>query len=61
MLAVRRAVAPGEGIPEDVRRRIFDPFFTTRAPQRTGLGLSVVHGVVDRHRGSVRVRSEEGG
>jgi CheY-like chemotaxis protein len=36
-------------------------FFTTRAPQRTGLGLSVVHGVVDRHRGSVRVRSEEGG
>jgi len=51
----------GEGIPEDVRRRIFDPFFTTRAPQRTGLGLSVVHGVVDRHRGSVRVRSEEGG
>jgi CheY-like chemotaxis protein len=51
----------GEGIPEDVRRRIFDPFFTTRAPQRTGLGLSVVHGVVDRHRGSVWVRSEEGG
>src|SRR5882724_1124914 len=51
----------GEGIPEDVRRRIFDPFFTTRAPQRTGLGLSVVHGVVERHRGSVRVRSEEGG
>jgi CheY-like chemotaxis protein len=51
----------GEGIPEDVRRRIFDPFFTTHAPQRTGLGLSVVHGVVDRHRGSVRVRSEEGG
>lgn len=51
----------GEGIPEEVRRRIFDPFFTTRAPQRTGLGLAVVHGVVDRHRGSVRVRSEEGG
>jgi signal transduction histidine kinase len=51
----------GEGMPEDVRRRIFDPFFTTRAPQRTGLGLSVVHGVMDRHRGSVRVRSEPGG
>jgi signal transduction histidine kinase len=51
----------GEGMPEDVRRRIFDPFFTTRAPQRTGLGLSVVHGVVDRHRGSVLVRSEPGG
>jgi signal transduction histidine kinase len=51
----------GEGMPEDVRRRIFDPFFTTRSPRRTGLGLSVVHGVVDRHRGSVRVRSEPGG
>jgi len=51
----------GEGMSEDVRRRIFDPFFTTRAPHRTGLGLSVVHGVVNRHRGSVRVRSEQGG
>jgi len=51
----------GEGMPEDVRQRIFDPFFTTRSPRRAGLGLSVVHGVVDRHRGSVRVRSEEGG
>lgn len=51
----------GEGMPDDVRRRIFDPFFTTRAPHRTGLGLSVVHGVVNRHRGSVRVRSGHGG
>jgi CheY-like chemotaxis protein len=48
-------------MPEDVRRRVFDPFFTTRSPHRTGLGLSVVHGVVNRHHGSVRVRSEHGG
>ena len=51
----------GEGMREDIRRRIFDPFFTTRAPHRTGLGLSVVQGVVSRHRGSVHVRSEQGG
>lgn len=51
----------GEGMPEEVQRRIFDPFFTTRSPRRTGLGLSVVYGVIDRHCGSVRVRSEEGG
>jgi len=51
----------GEGIREDIRRRMFDPFFTTRAPHRTGLGLSVVQGVVSRHRGSVHVRSEPGG
>jgi CheY-like chemotaxis protein/anti-sigma regulatory factor (Ser/Thr protein kinase) len=48
----------GEGIAPDVRPRIFDPFFTTRSPMRAGLGLSVVHGIVARHRGLVDVRSE---
>jgi signal transduction histidine kinase/CheY-like chemotaxis protein len=50
----------GEGISDDIRTRIFDPFFTTRSPERAGLGLSVVHGIVGRHGGRVDVQSEPG-
>jgi signal transduction histidine kinase/CheY-like chemotaxis protein len=50
----------GAGIPADIRTRIFDPFFTTRSPERAGLGLSVVHGIVGRHGGRVDVQSEPG-
>ncbi len=48
----------GVGIPEHQLKDIFNPFFTTKSPgQGTGLGLSVVHSVVRRYRGEIRVQS----
>lgn len=49
----------GVGIPAEHLNDIFNPFFTTKAPgQGTGLGLSVVHSVVKRYKGDIRVRSQ---
>jgi len=47
----------GEGISPEKRRRLFEPFFTTKGDRGTGLGLWVSCGIVEKHEGSIRVRS----
>ena len=51
----------GPGIPETIQARLFEPFFTTKpVGLGTGLGLSLCRGIIEEHRGSIRVQSQPG-
>ncbi|MDF2158610.1 7TM diverse intracellular signaling domain-containing protein [Algoriphagus sp. CAU 1675] len=51
----------GPGMPEHVKQRIFEPFFTTKAVGKgTGLGLSIVYSIIENHKGTLEVDTEEG-
>jgi two-component system NtrC family sensor kinase len=53
----------GCGIPKDIIEKVFDPFYTTKdSSGNAGLGLSIAKGIIDKHRGTVKIESEsEGG
>jgi len=57
--ALVEVIDQGRGMDADTRAQVFDPFFTTRLRDGgSGLGLSVVHGIVSEHAGEIEIESE---
>ena len=51
----------GRGMPPAVVQRVFDPYYTTKPKgEGSGLGMAVVHGIVRRYQGAIKIDSEEG-
>jgi two-component system, cell cycle sensor histidine kinase and response regulator CckA len=59
---IRLTVADsGTGIPTELREKIFEPFFTTKSSDKgTGLGLAMVHSIVEQHHGWIELESNLG-
>ncbi len=51
----------GKGVPKSMRRRVFEPFFSTKGAVGTGLGLWVSQQIIEKHGGTIRVRSSSDG
>jgi len=48
----------GTGMTDEVRNRCLEPFFTTKVDGRTGLGLSMVYGIIQRHEGAIDIQTQ---